>query len=142
MFMLSPQPPVPTSLTDIPPPNQTSLPEVILEKDLPNDVISNPLYAYIYQPKTGYWENYNRVGLKLTEKGEWKLLAEATITPETPFHEETTIEEGIVSTVSVERCFSKVAAGESPPRKVPQDDDDLESLQLRKCVSIYPISIL
>jgi hypothetical protein len=103
MLTLSFAPPVPTSLTDIPPLTSQRF-TILPSKDL-QDIIANPLHAYAFQP-TRKWENYNRRNLKLTVLGEYKLIGAHKVTPGAPFHEETTIVEGIVSTESETRSFA------------------------------------
>lgn len=96
-------PPSPTSIDDIPPQNSPAN-QVIAQTQL-KDVNADPLYAYV-EVKSGVWHNYDRRDLVLSAKGNWRLIAAATITPQTPFNQEFVIEEGVASTETEERTFA------------------------------------
>jgi hypothetical protein len=96
-------PPVPDSLDAVPP--QETQPFIVDDNRHLPDVNADPLYAFIPVGKDG-WHNYDRRGMSLTVEGEWVLLAAATITPDTPFDQQLTLEEGVTTSESEERSFA------------------------------------
>lgn len=95
-------PPTPDRLNAIPPQfsDRISIQQI---RNLP-DVLATPPYAYFRYKNE--WVNIDRRGMSLAVEGQWKLLEARRITADTSFEKTVTVEEGIVTTSSIEREFA------------------------------------
>jgi hypothetical protein len=95
-------PPTPDSLDAIPP--QFGDRTTIQQIRYLSDVNANPLYAYFKYGNE--WVNIDRRGMNLAVEGQWKLIEARRITADTAFEKTVTVEEGVVTTSSIEREFA------------------------------------
>ena len=95
-------PPTPDNLDAIPPQfsDRVAIQQI---RHLP-DVIAKPLHAYVKYGNE--WVNIDRRGMSLAVEGQWKLLEARRITADSSFEKTVTVEEGIVTTSSIEREFA------------------------------------